>query len=135
MIEDETDVYRTLQKHMDSFPIRFPKRKGGAEIRLLKRLFTPQEAKIATKLEFSPHPSETLNDIYPRVKDLGMSKQELADILEDMADTVYGGIRGELEELDIFVKNIDKDLSDSYRSIKTKYVLITVGILLKNHQN
>ncbi|MFX1562112.1 MAG: ATP-binding protein [Promethearchaeota archaeon] len=81
----EEDVYHTLQKHMDKFPVRFPEREGGAEIRLLKRLFTPLEARIATKLKWSPHPSETIDVIYPRLRDTGMSKKELEIMLEKMA--------------------------------------------------
>ncbi len=84
MTESE-DVYRTLQQHMDQFPVRFPKRKGGAEIRLLKRLFTPKEAEIATKLRFTPYPSETVDDIYPRLEETGMTKQDLEETLDVMA--------------------------------------------------
>ena len=82
---EEVDVYRALQRHMDTFPIRFPEREGGAEIRLLKRLFTPHEAKIATKLKWSVYPSETLDAIYPRLKDTGISKEELEKTLDEMA--------------------------------------------------
>jgi electron transport complex protein RnfB len=82
---EEVDVYRALQRHMDTFPIRFPEREGGAEIRLLKRLFTPHEAKIATKLKWSVRPSETLDAIYPRLKDTGISKEELENTLDEMA--------------------------------------------------
>ncbi|MFX0168652.1 MAG: ATP-binding protein [Candidatus Hodarchaeota archaeon] len=82
---EEVEVYRALQRHMDTFPIRFPEREGGAEIRLLKRLFTPQEAKIATKLKWSVSPSETLDIIYPRLKNTGISKEELEETLDEMA--------------------------------------------------
>ncbi|MFW9986135.1 MAG: DUF362 domain-containing protein [Candidatus Odinarchaeota archaeon] len=85
MAEEETDVYRALQQHMDQFPVRFPAREGGAEIRLLKRLFKPKEAKIATKLRFTPYPSETVDIIYPRLADTGLSKQELEETLDEMA--------------------------------------------------
>lgn len=79
------EVYKALQEHMDSFPVRFPKRKDQAELRLLKRLFSPEEAKIATKLRFTPRPSETVDDIYPRVADLGISKHDLEEVLDRMA--------------------------------------------------
>ncbi len=85
MTEDDVEVYRALQQHMDQFPVRFPEREGGAEIRLLKRLFTPKEAEIATKLRFTPRASETVDDIHPRVKELGLSKQELEETLDVMA--------------------------------------------------
>ncbi len=82
---EEDDVYRALQQHMDQFPVRFPARKGGAEIQLLKRLFKPKEAKIATKLRFTPLASETVEEIFPRLAEMGISKQELAATLEEMA--------------------------------------------------
>lgn len=51
------------------------------EIRLLKYFFTPEEAKIATKLKFS---YETLDEIYQRAKDLSISIKELENILDNM---------------------------------------------------
>ena len=84
MTETE-EVYKALQEHMDSFPVRFPKRKNQAELRLLKRLFTPEEAKIATKLRFTPRPSETIDDIFPRAADLGLTKNDFEETLDRMA--------------------------------------------------
>jgi Pyruvate/2-oxoacid:ferredoxin oxidoreductase delta subunit len=45
---DET--YRALAKHLDSFPGGFPPSDTGADIRLLQRLFTPEEARLAVLL-------------------------------------------------------------------------------------
>jgi ferredoxin len=117
MVEQEADVYRKLQQHMDTFPIRFPARKGGAEIRLLKRLFSPEEAKIATKLKFTPVASETVEEIYPRLADTGITQEELANTLEEMAkkgiilyhregDTKYFG--NALWVIGIFEFQVDK---------------------------
>jgi electron transport complex protein RnfB len=77
--------YRDLQKHLDELPIGFPPTKSGVEIRILKHLFTPEEAEIATQLPMMPEP---LNDIYQRVKKSGISLQELEQILDRM---VYKG--------------------------------------------
>jgi electron transport complex protein RnfB len=85
MSEEEQDVYRALQQHMNAFPVGFPKKQGGAEIRLLKRLFTPKEAEIAAKLRFTVYPVETLDVIYERVKASGISKVDLEQILDRMA--------------------------------------------------
>ncbi|MHA2340110.1 MAG: hypothetical protein ACXACX_22650 [Candidatus Hodarchaeales archaeon] len=41
-------AYRELQQHLDTFPVGFPATKSGVEIRLLKNLFTPEEARIAS---------------------------------------------------------------------------------------
>ncbi|MCK4779024.1 MAG: hypothetical protein KAT57_02505, partial [Candidatus Lokiarchaeota archaeon] len=56
----ELDVYRQLQQTLDEMPIGFPPTKSGVEIRLLKRLFTPEEAKIASKLKFAWKDKESL---------------------------------------------------------------------------
>ena len=44
------DSYEKLAEHLDSLPGGFPPSKTGAHIRLLQRLFTPEEAKLATLL-------------------------------------------------------------------------------------
>jgi len=81
----ESPVYRALQKHLDELPIGYPPTKSGVEIRILKHLFTPEEAKIATQLPMIPEP---LNHIYKRVKKTGMSIEELEQVLDHM---VYKG--------------------------------------------
>nr|MDO8111357.1 hypothetical protein [Candidatus Sigynarchaeota archaeon] len=65
MPSDDNGVYRKLQQHLDSFPIGFPATKSGVEIRILKHLFTPEEAEIATLLDYKPEP---LRRIYKKAK-------------------------------------------------------------------
>ncbi len=50
--EDRT--YRFLQQHLDEHPIGFPAAMSGADIRFLKSLFTPDEAKVALHLTYKP---------------------------------------------------------------------------------
>jgi electron transport complex protein RnfB len=90
------DVYRKLQEHFDTFPMRFPPTETGVEIRLLKKLFTPEEAEIALVL-ICGYPglmdaAETVEVIYERVKDLGYSKEEVEQHLDNMAKN--GAIMG-----------------------------------------
>lgn len=80
----EADVYRQLQQALDEMPIGFPPTKSGVEIRLLKYLFTPEEAKIAAKLKFAWKPTESLDNIYDRLKSMGYSKEELETHLDSM---------------------------------------------------
>ncbi len=80
MIEEE-NVYRQLQQRLDDLPVGFPSTKTGVEINLLKILFTPEEAKIAIKLNFMPEP---LKKIHRRIKKMGMSINELEKILDSM---------------------------------------------------
>lgn len=83
----ETDVYRELQQHLDSLPVGFPATESGVEIRLLKHLFTSEEAKIASNLKFSYYDFEPLDSIYDRliVSGYKISKEELESHLENMA--------------------------------------------------
>ncbi|NVM55967.1 MAG: 4Fe-4S ferredoxin, partial [Candidatus Helarchaeota archaeon] len=84
MSVEDIDVYRELQEHMDQMPIGFPATRSGIELRILKRLFTPEEAKIATKLRYSAEITEPLESIYERVKEIGISIGELEKILDNM---------------------------------------------------
>jgi len=45
-MESSTDVYRKLQRHIDNMPVAFPESESGLDIKLLKHLFTPEEAKM-----------------------------------------------------------------------------------------
>ena len=42
-----TDIYEKLAKHLDELPAGFPRTDNGAEMRILQRLFTPEEAELA----------------------------------------------------------------------------------------
>ena len=47
------DVYRELADRLDALPNGFPPAENGAEIRLLKKLFAPEEARLAAVLRMS----------------------------------------------------------------------------------
>jgi electron transport complex protein RnfB len=81
-------VYRKLQRHLNTLPIGYPETKSGVELRLLKYVFSPEEAEIATKLRFIPDPIEA---IYRRVKKKVKSISELENILYNIYQK--GGIR------------------------------------------
>lgn len=53
----EMKVYRRLQRHLDKQAVGFPAAWSGADIRLLKRLFSPAEAQVALHLSFKPAPA------------------------------------------------------------------------------
>jgi hypothetical protein len=44
MNNENMEIYRKLQKHLDTLPIGFPPTESGVEIRILKHLFTPKQA-------------------------------------------------------------------------------------------
>jgi electron transport complex protein RnfB len=80
-VKTEGQVYRDLQKHLDSLPIGYPPTESGVEIRILKHLFTPEEAIMATKLSIIPEP---LSGIHQRVKNTGVSIKKLEQVLDHM---------------------------------------------------
>ncbi len=58
-------VYEELRQQIDKMPVGMPSTTSGVEIRILKQLFTPDEAKIAIYLNIFYEPLER---IYHRVK-------------------------------------------------------------------
>ena len=43
---DSTGIYVDLRAFMDTLPSGFPKTASGVEIKILKKLFTPDQAKL-----------------------------------------------------------------------------------------
>jgi len=91
-MQTEDEIYKKLHKEIDErMPISFPAHKDGLEIEILKSLFTPEEAKIATHLSALPEP---LDKIHKRVKKGGIliTKENLAELLNKLDKK--GAIRG-----------------------------------------
>ncbi|MFX1589572.1 MAG: 4Fe-4S binding protein [Promethearchaeota archaeon] len=78
---DDINVYRKLQRHLNKMPVGFPATKSGLELQILKFVFTPEEAQIATKLKYQPEP---LKIIYRRIKKTGISMEDLEQKLDKM---------------------------------------------------
>lgn len=74
-----TDVYQQLATFLDNLPAGYPSTESGVELRILKRLFTPEEAEIAMTLTLMP---ESATDIAVRT---GVDEAALATRLEAMA--------------------------------------------------
>jgi electron transport complex protein RnfB len=73
-------TYRKLQEFLDQFPLGFPKTSTGVEIKILKKLFTEEEAKLAILLPIMPEPLESM------ANKLGMHSESLGEKLEHMAN-------------------------------------------------
>jgi electron transport complex protein RnfB len=54
------DVYKRLAEHLDNLPAGFPSTDSGVELRILKRLFTPEEASLAGALTMRPEPAAAI---------------------------------------------------------------------------
>jgi len=79
--DHDDSPYRELQQHLDRQPVGFPPSGSGADIRLLKHIFTPKEARIAACLSHEPG---GLDKIFPGAKYLVSSVGELEERLTAM---------------------------------------------------
>ncbi len=78
-MEKDDDVYRKLQRHLDSQAVGFPATKSGSEIRILKHIFTPREALIAICLTYRFEPIEA---VFERATHLVESPKQLEELLD-----------------------------------------------------
>lgn len=53
--------YKKLQKHLDRQPVGFPATRSGVEIEILKHVFTPEEAEIATFMSYKPESADMIH--------------------------------------------------------------------------
>ena len=74
-----SQVYEKLREHLDSLPGGFPATETGVELRILKRLFTPEEAEIAPFLGMRLEPAEVI------AQKAGMGKDKVDPLLHRMA--------------------------------------------------
>jgi Na+-translocating ferredoxin:NAD+ oxidoreductase subunit B len=72
-------IYQNLRIFLDGLPGGFPATPSGTEIKILKKLFTLEQAELAMKLTYEP---EELSVISDRI---GLEKTLLAGKLEEMA--------------------------------------------------
>ncbi len=99
--DPKTDIYRKLQRHLDSQPIGFPSTPDRSDIRVLKHIFSPKEALLATCLS---HRARSLDDIFKRVdKSSVASREDLEKVLEQ--SVAKGGIESGTENGEKWYRN------------------------------
>lgn len=78
-MDDDQQLYESLAAHLDRLPSGFPRTPTGVELRILRRLFTPEEARLAQLLTLKPDLPERI------AAQAGLDAGELAPKLEAMA--------------------------------------------------
>ncbi len=73
------DVYAALARHLDRLPGGFPATESGVELRILRRLFTEEEATLALRLTLLPEEARVV------ARRAGLSVAEAATRLEGLA--------------------------------------------------
>lgn len=72
-------VYHRLRKFLDDLPAGYPETPTGVEIKLLKKMFTPEDAELTMTLS---REAESVETIAART---GLNQMDLAEKLEDLA--------------------------------------------------
>jgi len=143
------DVYTRLREFLDNMPGGYPTTESGVELKILKKLFTPEQAEITMKLTAMPEP---VAQIAPR---LGMDEAKAAETLESMAQgglivrvragdqAMYGAVSYMVGVYEFHLNKIDRELSELmeeylphigevWKSVKTKQLrVVPVGAALK----
>ena len=78
-MSENDELYRDLQIHLDKQTVGFPATKSGSDIRLLKQLFPPEQAKMTMMLTYK---YTSLAEIHERAKKEGYSIEEVEQILD-----------------------------------------------------
>jgi predicted transcriptional regulator len=94
MLSETDHVYRKLQIELDRMPIGFPATESGVEIKLLKCLYTPEEAELTCHLSMW---IESFKHLYKRMKKKGMSKTKLYTLLNSLDEkgAIFSSKNGE----------------------------------------
>ena len=73
------DIYEPLRERLDMFPQGFPATKSGVELKILRQLFSPEEAETMFSLRPYPEPVAAIS------ARMGREQSALAEILYDMS--------------------------------------------------
>jgi len=115
-----TDVYKRLATKLDQLPNGFPATESGVELKILQKIFAPEEAEMALKLKTVPETPEAI------ASRLEMPLVETEGILDTMAkkgqiwsekkngQQVYVLYPFVLGIWEFQVNRLDKELSDLY---------------------
>lgn len=121
------ELYIKLREHLHNLPGGFPPTKEGHEIRILKKLFTPEEAEYAMALRPVPE------DIAAIAKRLSMSETEASEKIENLArkglifrihegnDLKYMAISWVVGIYEFQLGKIDREMAELYEKYKLHY--------------
>jgi len=126
------DVYKKLALHLDKTPGGFPETESGVELRILKRLFTEEEANLALSLVMMPEPVQAIaqragrdpEEIKPLLIEMG-KKGLLIHMNKDGQDT-FMQLQFVVGIWEYQVNNLSKELIEDFNEyvpylIKSQY--------------
>ena len=116
------DAYRRLAERLDELPEGFPPTDDGSELCLLRKLFTPEEAALATELRLTP---ETAKQLAARTQEdartLGVRLKAMARKGLIRAEPIEGGLGYRLHPFVVGiyewqVDSIDAELAELFET-------------------
>lgn len=131
----ENDIYTQLRSFLDSMPGSFPTTETGVEIRMLKKLFTPEEAELTMKLSEVP---EIVGGIADR---LHVDSNALGQKLEEMAqkglifrvrrsgEPLYQAYQFLVVIYEFQLKHLDKEFAEMFEEFLPYYGLATSTLI------
>ena len=125
-------IYRNLQIHLNKMPIGFPSDKSGTDIKVLKAYFTPDEALLATNLEYK---SISLKEIYSRTKNLGMTLEQTEQKLDTMAQKriitkdgkFYGNLPYAIGFFETHINRLTKEMAEAFDEYSQPFITEFLG--------
>jgi Na+-translocating ferredoxin:NAD+ oxidoreductase subunit B len=127
-----TDPYKQLAAKLNKTPNGFPPTKSGVELKILKKIFSPEDARMALKLRMRP---ETANDIAKRLREPEDRIRENLDRMVEKGQIACFKINGTQAYIfmpfvigiyEFQLKRLDKELTDLFEEY-VPYLMPAVG--------
>jgi Na+-translocating ferredoxin:NAD+ oxidoreductase subunit B len=87
----QSDVFTQLREQLDQYSIGFPATESGVELKILKKLFTEEEARMFLNLSMMLEPADSV------AKRTSRGEKEVSDLLERMTEKglLFRTVKGE----------------------------------------
>lgn len=125
-------IYRQLSKRLDAIPNGFPSTKSGVELRLLKKIFTPEEAALGTVMRLTLEPADDIaarvgmdsRQVYRTLK--GMSRKGLIRFKKGEGQFIFGLMPFVVGIYEEQLSRIDKEFAALFEA----YLKETIGTVI-----
>jgi electron transport complex protein RnfB len=116
-------IYRRLAEHLDRLPDGFPPSETGADLRLLERLFTPEEAELAIHLNLERETAQViavradlpLGQVQPRLNVMAQKGLIFASQAQD-GSFLYQAVPMVVGIYELQINNLSPELLDDFRA-------------------
>jgi len=134
------EVYQRLRKFLDALPGGFPESESGVELRILRKLFSPEEAEMELHMRPAPEPPEAI------AVRAGMDEGEAATLLESMAkqgliyrirfdeNVLYMAIQFVVGIYEFHLNTMDRELAEMFEEYLPNLEKIVNATETKQHR-